>query len=133
MMNSSLNHDSSVIKTLPRKGFRFVGTVREEQGPVGMVTDVPVEPTKSTLTLPDKPSIAVLPFANLSGDLEQTYFADGFVEDIITVKVRPYGRGEAVLNGERLNRINAWAMVRRRAKAAGLTTLENGGTLEKAR
>ena len=37
-----------------------------------------------SLPLPDKPSIAVLPFANLSGDPEQDYFADGMVEDIIT-------------------------------------------------
>src|SRR5207244_10151473 len=36
------------------------------------------------LVLPDKPSIAVLPFQNLSGDPEQDYFADGLVEDIIT-------------------------------------------------
>jgi adenylate cyclase len=36
------------------------------------------------LTLPDKPSIAVLPFANMSGDPEQEYFADGMVEEIIT-------------------------------------------------
>ena len=36
------------------------------------------------LTLPDKPSIAVLPFQNMSGDPEQEYFADGMVEDIIT-------------------------------------------------
>ena len=36
------------------------------------------------LTLPDKPSIAVLPFQNLSGDPEQDYFADGMVDDIIT-------------------------------------------------
>ena len=34
--------------------------------------------------LPDKPSIAVLPFANMSGDIEQEYFADGITEDIIT-------------------------------------------------
>ena len=40
------------------------------------------------LTLPDKPSIAVLPFQNLSGDLEQEYFADGMVEDIITALSR---------------------------------------------
>ena len=37
--------------------------------------------------LPDKPSIAVLPFPNLSGDPEQDYFADGMVEDIITALV----------------------------------------------
>src|SRR5499426_1709185 len=39
---------------------------------------------KPALALPDKPSIAVLPFTNLSGDPEQEYFADGMVEDIIT-------------------------------------------------
>ena len=39
---------------------------------------------KPTLALPDKPSIAVLPFTNLSGDPEQEYFTDGMVEDIIT-------------------------------------------------
>jgi adenylate cyclase len=38
----------------------------------------------SALTIPDKPSIAVLPFTNMSGDPEQEYFADGMVEDIIT-------------------------------------------------
>ncbi len=36
------------------------------------------------LPLPDKPSIAVLPFLNMSGDPEQEYFADGIVEDILT-------------------------------------------------
>jgi len=36
------------------------------------------------LALPDKPSIAVLPFANMSGDPEQEYFGDGMVEEIIT-------------------------------------------------
>src|SRR5258708_6911131 len=39
---------------------------------------------RPTLALPDKPSIAVLPFINMSGDPEQDYFADGMVEDIIT-------------------------------------------------
>jgi adenylate cyclase len=40
------------------------------------------------LPLPDKPSIAVLPFTNMSGDPEQEYFADGVVEDIITALSR---------------------------------------------
>jgi TolB-like protein len=75
--------EQRLIKTLPRKGFRFVGAVREAQGPTGEeVADSPVEPPKPTLTLPSKPSIAVLPFANLSSDPEQEYFADGVVEDI---------------------------------------------------
>ena len=59
--------EQRLIKTLPRKGFRFVGAVREAQGPAGAeVADNLVEPPKPTLTLPNKPSIAVLPFANLS-------------------------------------------------------------------
>ena len=43
---------------------------------------------RKPLTLPDKPSIAVLPFQNMSGDPEQEYFADGIVEDIITALSR---------------------------------------------
>src|SRR6516225_5755939 len=42
----------------------------------------------TALPLPDKPSIAVLPFANMSGDPEQDYFADGMVEEIITALSR---------------------------------------------
>jgi TolB-like protein len=77
--------EQRLIKTLPRKGFRFVGQVREAQGPAGAATaDNPIEPPKPALTLPDKPSIAILPFTNLSSDPEQEYFADGMVEDIIT-------------------------------------------------
>ena len=45
-------------------------------------------PTAPALPLPDKPSIAVLPFANMSGDSEQEYFADGMVEEIITALSR---------------------------------------------
>jgi len=45
-------------------------------------------PASQALALPDKPSIAVLPFQNLSGDPEQEYFADGIVEEIITALSR---------------------------------------------
>jgi adenylate cyclase len=47
----------------------------------------PTEITRS-LALPDKPSIAVLPFQNMSGDPEQEYFADGMVEEVITALSR---------------------------------------------
>jgi adenylate cyclase len=75
--------EQRLIKTLPRKGFRFVGTVREDEGPTAAANSTG-EPLRLALALPDKPSIAVLPFVNLSGDSEQEYFADGIVEDIIT-------------------------------------------------
>jgi TolB-like protein len=76
--------EQRLIKTLPRKGFRFVGTVREAQTASVAVTDTSAQQPKPALTLPDKPSVAVLPFTNLSSDPEQDYFADGMVEDIIT-------------------------------------------------
>lgn len=72
-----------LVRTLPRKGFRFVGQVREAPEPeTAEANDHPVESPRLPLLLPDQPSIAVLPFANLSSDPEQEYFADGVVEDI---------------------------------------------------
>ncbi|TPQ41829.1 adenylate cyclase 3 [Bradyrhizobium guangdongense] len=77
--------EQRLIKTLPRKGLRFVGSVSEVPEPIyGAVTDGSVESPEASLALPDKPSLAVLPFANLSLDPDQDYFADGMVEDIIT-------------------------------------------------
>jgi TolB-like protein len=87
--------EQSLVRTIPRKGFRFVGNVKEDEVPSGndskkssaVSHDVPKSADTSTaskLSLPGKPSIAVLPFQNLSGDPEQEYFADGVVEDIIT-------------------------------------------------
>ena len=52
-----------------------------------LVEEKPV-PEPAALPLPDKPSIAVLPFQNMSGDPEQEYFADGMVEEIITALSR---------------------------------------------
>jgi TolB-like protein/class 3 adenylate cyclase len=45
-------------------------------------------PARAPLSLPDKPSVAVLPFQNMNGDPEQEYFADGMVEEIITALSR---------------------------------------------
>jgi adenylate cyclase len=82
-------HEQRLIKTLPRKGLRFVGSVLEAQQAAGAaVANNPVEPPIPTLTLPDKPSIAILPFTNLSSDPEQDYFADGIVDDITTALSR---------------------------------------------
>ena len=81
--------EQRLIKTLPRKGFRFVGTVLEvqERG-CAAVPDNPVESPKAALALPDEPSIAVLPFQNMSGDPDRDYFADGMVDEITTALSR---------------------------------------------
>src|SRR5215468_7017644 len=77
--------DQRLIRTFLRKGMRFVGAVREDRGTVSAVARQAVAPetTAVPLSLPDRPSIAVLPFANLSSDPEQEYFADGMVDDIL--------------------------------------------------
>jgi TolB-like protein/cytochrome c-type biogenesis protein CcmH/NrfG len=78
-----------LIRTISRKGFRFVGSVDTQ------LADVHAEDTAAAnsnhvgsaplgLPQPDRPAIAVLPFTNMSGDLEQEYFSDGISEDIIT-------------------------------------------------
>lgn len=68
------------IETMPRRGYRYVGPA--------VVDEIPDAPAAADAVplpaLPEKPSIAVLPFSNLSGDPEQDYFADGMVDDIVT-------------------------------------------------
>jgi adenylate cyclase len=88
------------IETLPRRGYRFVGPVVERIDDVAIVPPTVgapshqsvlatrsnncTEPSAPDSTIQNSPSIAVLPFTNMSGDAEQEYFADGMVDEIIT-------------------------------------------------
>jgi adenylate cyclase len=71
-----------LIRTIARKGLRFAAEVTEENAPAASPAGDP------SLVPPDKPSVAVLPFANMSSDPEQEYFADGVAEDVITALSR---------------------------------------------
>jgi TolB-like protein len=68
------------ISTVPRVGYRFAGAIEQLGGA-----------RRKPLPLPDKPSIAVLPFASFSNDPEQEAFADGLTEDLITDLSRTSG------------------------------------------
>jgi TolB-like protein len=85
--------EQRLVRTVARKGFRFVGEVKEapaSDGPDSLKsrTAASGEDAAQVLVLPDKPSIAVLPFLNLSGDPAQDYFIDGVVEDIVSALSR---------------------------------------------
>jgi TolB-like protein len=86
-------HGGLWIETLPRRGYRFVGppptetsdaVARAVNAALPRVPYASPAETAAALALPDKPSIAVLPFKNLSGDAQHDYFADGMTEEIIT-------------------------------------------------
>ncbi len=76
--------EQKLIRTIARKGLRFVGAVRLQPDGPDPAVDEAHEPAPAALPLPDRPAIAVLPFANMSGEPEQEYFSDGISEDIIT-------------------------------------------------
>jgi TolB-like protein len=71
---------SAWIETLPRRGYRYVGPEVRSSGP----SPAPTLDGTSPLALPDKPSIAVLPFDDLSPYAEQDYLSEGMVDDIIS-------------------------------------------------
>jgi TolB-like protein/Tfp pilus assembly protein PilF len=70
----------AVIKTFTRRGFRFIGILSEDSEPDGDADNLAAQF--------DKPSIAVLPFGNLSNNPDQEYFSDGITEDLITALSR---------------------------------------------
>src|SRR5215467_12211842 len=73
----------------PVRAFRVKWEPSDWQQPVASeATPTPAASPQVPLPLPDKPSIAVLPFQNMSGDPEQEYFADGVAEEIITALSR---------------------------------------------
>jgi TolB-like protein len=78
--------ERSCIQTVPRRGYRFAAAMTRVAG------EAPINPTAvppgALPPLPDRPSLAVMPFQNMSGDAEQEYFADGIVEEIITALSR---------------------------------------------
>ena len=100
--------EQRLIRTFSRRGHRFVGKVCE--GPAASLApaaefppakesihafvgspdydELATDGPRPALRLPDRPSIAVLPFQNISGDSEQEYFTDGMVEEIITALSR---------------------------------------------
>jgi DNA-binding winged helix-turn-helix (wHTH) protein len=117
--------DQRLIRTVARKGFRFVGEIEEEQAPpkpAARTADHKMDQADASraaaapaLTLPDAPSIAVLPFQNLSGDPEQDYFADGVVEEhhhsvvAHALAVRHRAQFELHLQGAPCRREAGWA------------------------
>jgi len=75
--------EQRLIRTVARKGIRFVGEVQVQSAALESVPTLATSP-RLAVAAPDRPAIAVLPFSNMSGEAEQEYFSDGISEDVIT-------------------------------------------------
>ena len=82
--------DADMIMTVHGRGYKYAGP-RPVAVPAGPAPGEPLGLTASETLMPSKPSIAVLAFQNMSGDVEQEYFADGVADDIITALSRTSG------------------------------------------
>jgi TolB-like protein len=76
------------IETVVRVGYRLTASGDSEPAPTEIKPDNSLESASEPPRPPDKPSIAVMPFANLSGDPEQQYFADGMMDEIVNALSR---------------------------------------------
>jgi TolB-like protein len=77
--------EQKLIRTIARKGIRFVGEVQSQpETQAAAPRNGSADSARPALPPSDRPAIAVLPFVNMSGEVEQEYFSDGISEDIIT-------------------------------------------------
>ena len=87
-ISEELGEGCFAVETIARVGYRLIAVQEFVEGACEPATLAPASPAPGAANAPTKPSIAVLPFANLSGDPEQDYFADGMVEEITTALSR---------------------------------------------
>jgi adenylate cyclase len=76
--------DQTIIRTIPRRGYRFAAPVSRLRSDCAESLRGTSDGSQRLESLPDRPSVAVLAFVNFTGDLQQEYFSDGITEDIIT-------------------------------------------------
>ncbi len=87
-LGEGMGEGAFAVQTISRVGYRLAATNLEAAAHLGVASQARMPQAPPPLSLPDKPSIAVLPFNNLSGDPDQEYLADAISEDIVTALSR---------------------------------------------